>query len=690
MYQELSGRFGNCIPMDNERVQKQILNVATSLAKYDLDVWSKVGPGVQLELIDVIVTLTDDELERDQRIVIAISEALLSPEIRGTTWKADAVELRTGIIPVSPEIVKIRDRAITFLLKIFLMAKNDSVRRELIGTLQQAGHTGGRGEVTDDLLKLTLSDSRRVVDFLLEKAGMLSHELKVKIEHDYFYHYRRARDLSKSPARPTCQGEAQQLMGAIESLRDKFNEDPTFVKFKVLVGFESIFPQQWKVAKEEENSDDDQLDNYRADQTRRYVESIDDQNESDWFTMIERIAAVESNDLATFPPFVNFLIHLSSSKPAIAERLLSRASENLARFLPPILEGMNKSRDVATYNRQIAKILDDRKYLAALARHLRFSETINMDFKVRTLKYAIDSNQDLAVAECLLMSMIAKPELAPPKEEFFVQAIGYLNNKQIFWWVDDAWLVRECSAFFASLSEQQASLFLPALIHAQKIEYRSERLLIEIAKHYPALVWNCFGARLSHMEAQVERYEAIPYKFHGLEIELSKDAKLAVKFGRDTYAKDSSLFQYRGGSLLGLVFPIFPENFANELGAIASIGSKYDIEFFLAVMQNYHGEESTHEVLKKIVARFPNDEEICSGVTSSLEGTGVVSGEFGYADAFRAKRDAVLAWRNDHRFEVRNFADTYIQGLELRIADEQRRAEEQKALRELRYDQGTE
>ena len=90
--------------------------------------------------------------------------------------------------------------------------------------------------------------------------------------------------------------------------------------------------------------------------------------------------------------------------------------------------------------------------------------------------------------------------------------------------------------------------------------------------------------------------------------------------------------------------------------------------------------------MKRIIQRFPNDESIRTSVIISLESTGIFMGEFGFADALRDKLEIARRWQTDPRSEVRAFADAHIRSLRLRIADEQRRAEERKALRELQYE----
>jgi hypothetical protein len=135
------------------------------------------------------------------------------------------------------------------------------------------------------------------------------------------------------------------------------------------------------------------------------------------------------------------------------------------------------------------------------------------------------------------------------------------------------------------------------------------------------------------------------------------------------------------------VFPTFQTDFSCELCGLITNGTGTDAAFVLAVTENYHGEVATHDVLKCIVAKYPEDQTKLNGVRISLDGTGTVWGEFGMVDALRKKKAAIEPWLCDAQPEVRTFAARHIQHLDLMIADEQRRAEEEKAFRELQYDE---
>ena len=207
-----------------------------SLARYQIDVWEKVGPGVQAALIESIERMPASERQKDCELVTAVCETVLSPEMEGSVWNANSVTLRTGAVPPS-HVASIRESAISILFDLFKSSTTDAAKRKIIIALRHAGYTGGRTETSDDLLKLTLSNSKRVVDFFLENIAALSYELMETLEHEYLWDYRRARDIAKAPKRERCHTAATALVGVIRKLRDRFNSDETYVKFKVLVGY---------------------------------------------------------------------------------------------------------------------------------------------------------------------------------------------------------------------------------------------------------------------------------------------------------------------------------------------------------------------------------------------------------------------------------------------------------------------
>jgi hypothetical protein len=66
------------------------------------------------------------------------------------------------------------------------------------------------------------------------------------------------------------------------------------------------------------------------------------------------------------------------------------------------------------------------------------------------------------------------------------------------------------------------------------VNFQVERVLLRLAERQPEAVWDYFGARLATKPAdedEEERFEAVPFRFQGLEKELSKNPQLAISTG---------------------------------------------------------------------------------------------------------------------------------------------------------------
>jgi hypothetical protein len=240
------------------------------------------------------------------------------------------------------------------------------------------------------------------------------------------------------------------------------------------------------------------------------------------------------------------------------------------------------------------------------------------------------------------------------------------------------------------MTEGRAALILKNLLDVPRIDHQVERLLQRVAETRLEDVWDYFGQRIQREKTDDgDKYDAVPFRFHGLEKALSQNAAMAIQKGRGWYAKDSRLlFQFRGGRVVSNAFPICTTEFADALTRLVETGDSNDADFVLAVLQNYLGEPSTHKVLKAVIARYPEDEGKKSRVGGALDNTGVVHGEFGFVEAYREKKNLLQGWLNDERAAVRQYAEDRIRYLDNRIASETRSAENDVAMRRLEFGSG--
>ncbi len=673
----------------SEEVKEQIVSAVKHLAAYNIDAYQQVGLMLQMALVDHLNGMDAAEVDRIRPIALAVWSEALQVDITGQTWKADSMILRSGAVPVSDQLMEVRGKAIAALFAAYDRSTEDSQRRGVLSALD--GGTRGPSQVacSDELLTVTLRDAARIVEFTTERTTQTSYELLQYLEHRYLYDYYQISGLAEGECgKSVHQADAAALVRAVFRFRDVVNADQSFVRYKVLVGYESVFPAHWI----DRDFDYKGSDAYRRKEVDHYVDVVDAENENDWFDLVTRCAETKSNDLATFPIFGDFIAKLSQHKPEIAERFVDRAGDDLHGFLAAFLNGLAASAWQDIYEQVLASELDSARNLPGIVHHLRYSETNRPYVARRLLSRAMETDNTLAVTKCLCFAMEAYgTEKLDDADTIFHDALAYLTEHKDPRWVYDVWFATSRDAkFYGDVSSGRVGQILENLAFLPRVDHHVECVLQCLAERYPESVWDYFGDRLARAEQAVDEnrdeFEAVPYRLHDLQKALSKDAELAIVKGMAWFTRDPTLFQFRGGRLLCAVFPRDADAFMAALAALVKEGGAIEADFALDVLRNYQGEPFTHVVLKEIVARYPAGDRRHGGVRACLENTGVVHGELGFANAWRVKKETLSEWLDDPRQEIRVFAEKEVASLDLMIATEERRAEASTRLRRMDYD----
>jgi ppGpp synthetase/RelA/SpoT-type nucleotidyltranferase len=668
-------------------VRKEVDRSIEELARHDLDVWRQAGPVVQLELVSVINRLDSEERNSLWPLLHIVWRECLNAELRGISWSAEAFTISSGAVPAVDDLRTIRRSSIDGLLKFYDEAAIGEEKRSILSSLWAATRLPSQAAYSNDLCAIVLHDSKRIVEEITARASSEPYEILEYVERHLLFEHRRAQQIaSAADDRFGCKGLAQDLDAAILAFKDEINADAGFVRYKTLVGYESIMPPQW----DDEEFDFAKVEEYRRRRIAEYVKSLTDETENEWYAAIERCAATKSNDMATFPLFGEFLVLLAKHKPEMAERFLLRANDDVLNFLTAFLKGLYDSGDRAIHDRTIARYLDAGTQLWALARQWRLS-AVEDETRIKAIvDKAIAKEDDAAVMACVVAVITRHAEdLEPLTANCFEPGLRYLTARNEARWINDAWFTQEAKTFFAQLSARTAELVLHNLMSIPRLDTHAEWILAYIAKGHAAAVWRFLGRRILDDQRGRDRegrYEAIPYQFNRLPEILSQDVASAVRVTRGLYTPDDTLFQFRGARLLSAMFPAFPENLARELSALAATGTDDDVGFILQVLRAYQGQQTTHEVVKELVARLPEDDRRLGIAEICLQSTGVVGGEFGFVEAYRTRKAQIEVWLTDNRPRVRSFAERFVRPLEQSIAAEQRRAEQEKEMRRRRYE----
>jgi ppGpp synthetase/RelA/SpoT-type nucleotidyltranferase len=667
----------------DEKEKKRIDESVERLSRNNLDAWRKVGPAIQTALVSRVSALEPDERKLLFPVIVSVCRNALESEVSGTSAGLNTVTFHRGAVAVSNELIATRKKALSILQTIYAEAEDDEHRHDAFDAMLAATRTPSAGAYGDDLLKVILTDETAIVQFFTKRAAAESFEMLQHIEHTFWWMYRRNRTAPPGPLAALAP-DMDAMNVAIIRFRDAANARQDFVVHKTLVGFESVFPIHWQ----QENADYREREAYRTQVIERFVAEITDANADEWLQIVKRCASTKSNDLATFPTFINFLKRISAAKPDLALRYLRAAHEELANFLPAFLEGLDESSARQEARTLVSEWIEQGRYLRQIGWRFRLAREVDAD-DIRALSVkALGAEDAVAVIETTV-AIVARAEFAgsPLVNEVYVPSIRFLSERKDARWLNDAWFQRASKPFFEALTAPQAEVTLDNLVFWPKVDWHMEEILGAIALNHHDLVWQFFRKRLAQEpQAEGPRYEAIPYEFHEPAARLRRNPERAVDNVRDWDDGANPLFRFHGGRLLAIAFPTVPECFEAKLLSLLEAEGEAAFRFVAGIMENYKGEPFTHRICRALIDAVPENDDRLSSVEVALLNTGVVSGEFGMVEAYQAKKDAVASWLEDPRPKVRAFAEQYRRMLDNRIASEQQQAEERRALRRLDFE----
>ena len=420
---------------------------------------------------------------------------MLSSELRGASFGAEAVTLSRGSIVPVDEVrqipAKVRPDGIFDLLS---RSTSEQDKALAINTLRAATQLPSQSSYSNDLCALVLTDTLRIAEDLTRRISDLPYQLRAHVENYLLFDYQRARDIAEAEQDMLgCRQLARDLMPVLRSFHEVADNDDLFVRYKTLVGFSSVFEQQWDL----DTTDYLQIDQYRKAKIVEYVASISSESEEEWFSLIELCAATKSTDLATFPIFAEFIVVLAKDRPETACKLLGRGLADLLMFLPAFLGGLLQSGAHEAYKAVITEQLAAGTYLAGLARHWRLAQPEQPPFISAVLEKATATADDIAVIECVAAAVAScGTSNQPSLETFFTPAMRYLTERANYRWIREVWYLPQAKVFYSGLSSDAAQIVLDSLLLAPKIGHEIERVLACIADRHADLIWDFLARRL--------------------------------------------------------------------------------------------------------------------------------------------------------------------------------------------------
>ena len=195
-----------------------------------------------------------------------------------------------------------------------------------------------------------------------------------------------------------------------------------------------------------------------------------------------------------------------------------------------------------------------------------------------------------------------------------------------------------------------------------------------------------FGRRIK-IAAQKRslNFELIPFSFHSVHEALQPHPRDLIASMREWRDRDGGVGGWRVSHFLSRIYPKFEEPLPSTLLTIIDSSDVEELVFVASALQGFQGRAELLPVLRAILASDAADDDIAGVVSQVLHETGVMKGEFGPAQTYQAKVDLLRPWLDDESSRVVEFAAREIHSFELMVASENRRAQEEIAMRKLQY-----
>lgn len=665
------------------------IQAARNLASHNLAIWQKAGPIVQQLLIERLLSLDASALRSIRPLVLETLHALLETEASGTAMTTfESVTLSRAAIVWSPTLQRVRDGAIELLEQLIVSADNDGDRRYAVNILMSGWRSPTVGTITPSLMQPLLGNATKIIEVLHRQHRKCDYRLREHIEHDLWYlkfHCRRLPD--DLTADPAIQSELATLFMSIDALRDAMNTDHDFQIFKILLGYEAIFPSQWAA----DDFDFEVQRAYRHEATDGLVTTISDQNIDAWQERLSRYAIVHSNDGADWLSLSDFLRKLGAAKPNVSMKLVCRITGNLVEHIWPLLLGIDLSgTDREDLHDLLAEWVTEGKHLKQIAIFLGDCHSMHLNLLRTTMEQAIARGNSVAVLRLLDAAIRRHADVEKGSvATVLVPGITYLSKQDDFSWVDTLWMMPGSNELFMTLVEQELASILDLLRLKDEIADADARLLARIATRFPRLVIAFFGDRVVIESADTQPgYRAVPYQLAELRTPLRGHIAEVIDAMAVWYAQNKILFSFRGGQFLASIFEDGGEELTTALLQRIRTHGIDDLEFVVAVLHAFNGETDVTVLCRVMVEMIPEDDERLGDVESLLFEVGGTTGEHGLVIAYSEVRNRIRQWLEDESPRVTHFAKRFLHSIEQAIANEQQRADQRLAQRKLNFRDG--
>ncbi len=645
-------------------IQTKAIEGLKRICKYNLFVLEKIEYHPQQLILGEIEQWKNKELISNYQVILEMSGQLLCTSFEGHSMTDyNTFTFHSGPLQITEELKDLRKRTIVLLQKLYDISDSLKNKIEVLRTFKIATQRPLQGSYDDDMVKMILDDTSTVIKFYISILPETENEIIKEIENQS-HEFTRRFNITNLPI--------------LDKLKNSIKANINYEMYRILVGYNTDFT---------EDIDFEKAEQIRIDKIQEYISDITEQNFINWQNKI--LSIIKNSSILGYGEFQyynRFLNELGKQKPIIADKLLSDNEKELDDFLMSLIAGIWQSESNQLARSHIAKWIDENKHLSICANIFAYVEEIDVDLLGKVLSKAIISSDKVALNN-ITYSLAQNYPAYKDTNNYFIKAISELSKLKDTSWINNVWFRKE--SIIESLSQVDLDTIMDNLLLINHIDYNAEQALMPIAKKYPEEIVNFFNKRLSFKASKNidTQYDAIPFQLSVINEPLRNNADVVIKTLLKWFdIKGDYLYSWEASHLIRAIFPVFDKAIEKHLIELINKGGTEAADIVSSVLRAYQGELFLHNVCKEFIKQFSINEKYENEAFIILSQTGVVSGEYGFVDAYKRKKNEVEDWKKDSDTTIKAFTNKYVAYLDKRIDYEMKRADEDIELRKRRFE----
>ena len=662
------------LSLDKEpEVKKKSLEILARLSQYNLNALKKIGYYPQLLILGKIEEWNTKQLIERIESIVNISGKFLNSSFEGYSMKDyKTVAFQFGALKVDDNLKKIRNRTIAMLNKLYVVVEDRKQKQKIIQALQEATRLP-RGDYDKDMENMVLDNTNELINYYISIIPNADNEIVQDIEEDIYWLTQRL-DANKVP-------RIKELQSLISSKKE-YDIFKTFVCYHYYeTDIEKVEPEKLDWKEKEER---------RRNKIKEFVNDISEKNFKDWEQKILSIIKNYSfpEDQGKFWHFHFFLKELGEQKSEIAYRLLINNEEKLEPFITHLISGIWKSSLKQSAKKLISKWVNEGKHLSQCALVFNYigeidKSLINEIFN--KAKKIDDKNIQNDTFNNIIQSIVKNYSKHKYTKNLFINSIKELTKNKNWNWIYNEWYSR--GLILKSLTNANVDAIFENLLFLPDIKYPAEEALTQIAENYPKKIINFFYKRflIQKNKKREDHYDAIPYKLHQMNKPLGENVKIIVPKILKWFNKKDDFLHWEGTRLIESIFPVFNKSLEKELIKLVKSKNKKNIRIVFKILHAYKGEEFLHNIYKELIKEYPQNDDYHNEIFIALSQMGVVSGEYGFVEGLKKKKEEIQSWKEDDDKAIQTFVKKYEDHLRKRIIIEKKQADEDIELRKRQF-----